>query len=44
LADVRRFTNAGEWQTPWQNLGTPEFEQHAIATLFQCLRDFCSEK
>jgi RNA polymerase sigma-70 factor (ECF subfamily) len=27
-----------------KNRGNPESEQHAIATLFQCLRDFCSEK
>jgi hypothetical protein len=33
-----------ESKTPWQNLGNPESEQHAIATLFQCLRDFCSER
>jgi len=33
-----------ESKTPWKNRGNPESEQHAIATLFQCLRDFCSEK
>jgi hypothetical protein len=33
-----------ESKTPWQNLGNPESEQHAIAALFQCLRDFCSER
>ena len=33
-----------ESKTPWRNLEDPESEQHAIATLFQCLRDFCSER
>ena len=33
-----------ESKTPWRNLEDPESEQQAIATLFQCLRDFCSER
>ena len=33
-----------ESKTPWRNLEAPESDQHAIATLFQCLRDFCSER
>jgi hypothetical protein len=33
-----------ESKTPWRNLEDPESERHAIATLFQCLRDFCSER
>ena len=33
-----------ESKTPWRNLEDPESEQKAIATLFQCLQDFCSER
>ena len=30
-----------ESKTPWQELGLPSSEEHAIRTLFSCLRDFC---
>ena len=33
-----------ESKTPWRMLENPDSEQQAIATLFQCLRDFCSER
>ena len=37
------FVAFPESKSPWRNLENTDSEQHAIATLFHCLRDFRSE-
>lgn len=37
------FVAFPESKSPWRNLENLDLEQHAIATLFNCLRDFHSE-